>query len=178
MVRPHRSLISQRAKKPNTAKIIDRLTYSPHKHKQKFTNKLRTHLQARAPTVTATAVIPHQSIKFGSININGLDLEANWAIEQLITKKKFDVGIKISVTKIKSNICRFLQFRKLLAARTNTPTSTLWMASLSGKLREEGQTRVVEVSASSIKMCSHPTTGPQLFPQTSPISRMRDSGFC
>ena len=125
MARPHRSLISQRAKKPNTSKIIDRLTYSPHKHKQKFTNKLRTHLQARAPTVTAPTVAPPQSIKFGSININGLDLEANWAIEQLITKKKFDVSIKISVTKITSNICRFSQFRKLLAVLTNTPTSTL-----------------------------------------------------
>ena len=124
MARPHRSLISQRAKKPNTSKIIDRLTYSPHKHKQKFTNNLITQ-QARAPTVTAPTVAPPQSIKFGSININGLDLEANWAIEQLITKKKFDVGIKISVTKITSDICRFSQFRKLLAVLTNTPTSTL-----------------------------------------------------
>ena len=25
------------------------------------------------------------------MNINGLDMEANWAVEQLIAKKKFDV---------------------------------------------------------------------------------------
>jgi hypothetical protein len=94
MARPHRSVLSQRAKKPNTAKIIDRLTYSPQKHKQKFTSKLRAHLQSQAHTVTVPDAPPPQSIKFGSININGLDLEANWAIEELITKKKFDVTHK------------------------------------------------------------------------------------
>jgi hypothetical protein len=95
MVGPYRPKVRQR--KANTNKIVDRLTYSPLKHKQKFTKKLRSSLQAKAPTVITPTSSPHY-IKFGSININGLDLEANWAVEQLISKNKFDVN--------SSNICK------------------------------------------------------------------------
>jgi hypothetical protein len=87
----HHTAYKKRLKKPNTNKLIDRLTYSPQKHKQKFTNKLRSTLQSKAPMVLVP-VSPTVSIKFGSININGLDLEASWAVDQLLIKNKFDVS--------------------------------------------------------------------------------------
>ena len=86
--------IKRRLKKPNTNKIVGRLTYSPQKHKQQYTKKLRKNLQSKNP-VTSPIPTPPISLKFGSININGLDLEAGWAIEQFLTKKKFDVSSKL-----------------------------------------------------------------------------------
>ena len=86
--------IRKRGKKTNTNKIVGRLTYSPQKHKQQYTRRLRKDLQSKTHTPSAPAT-PPVTIKFGSININGLDMEAGWAIEQLITKKKLDVSKKI-----------------------------------------------------------------------------------
>ena len=92
---PLRSVSKTRRKektKKRTSKIIDRLTYVPQKHKQKFRKQLRKSLQTRdAPTIHAPSR-PSTSIKFGSININGLDLESSWAVEQLISKRGFDVS--------------------------------------------------------------------------------------
>ena len=78
-------------KRKRTSKIIDRLTYCPKKHKQKHTKHLRKQLQTRDPPAPPKAPTPSTSIKFGSININGLDLEASWAVDQLISKRGFDV---------------------------------------------------------------------------------------
>ena len=83
--------IRKREKKANTNKIVGRLTYSPIKHKQQYTQKLRKDLQSKPATVPVP-VAPSVTIKFGSININGLDMEAGWAVEQLIAKKKLDVS--------------------------------------------------------------------------------------
>ena len=83
--------IRKRKKKTNTNKIVGRLTYSPQKHKQQYTRRLRKDIQSKTHTLSAPAT-PPVTIKFGSININGLDMEAGWAIEQLITKKKLDVS--------------------------------------------------------------------------------------
>ena len=75
-----------------TNKIVDRLTFNPKKHKQKFVKKLRQKLSLRvAPKKSSPS--PITSLKFGSINVNGLDLEATWAVEQLLTIHKFDVRI-------------------------------------------------------------------------------------
>jgi hypothetical protein len=85
--------------KKRTSKIIDRLTYSPKKHKQKITKQLRKSLQARDPATPHPPPSTPSLIKFGSININGLDLEASWAVEQLLSKRGFDVSnlsIKLS----------------------------------------------------------------------------------
>jgi hypothetical protein len=78
--------------KKRTSKIIDRLTYSPQKHKQKITKQLRKSLQARDSATPGPPPSTPTSIKFGSMNINGLDLEATWAVEQLLTKRGFDVS--------------------------------------------------------------------------------------
>ena len=84
--------LSNRTNKVRTNKLVDKLTYSPKKHKQKVTRKLRQKLQAQALPTTSTAA-PPTSLKFGSFNVNGLDIEASWAVEQLLTKRGFDVGL-------------------------------------------------------------------------------------
>ena len=79
--------------KKRTGRLIDRLTYCPAKHKQKYTKKLREKLQARTLNVPDPVPSPESSLKFGSININGLDLEASWAVDQLIQNRGYDVRI-------------------------------------------------------------------------------------
>ena len=83
--------IKRRLCKANTNKIIGKITYSAKKHKQALTKKLRRNLQNKVPILHKPAA-EHVSIKFGSININGLDMEAVWAVEQLLAKKKLDVN--------------------------------------------------------------------------------------
>ena len=82
-----------RKNKPRTNKILDRLTFSPKKHKQKVSRKLRQNLQQRPATATPSTSIPSPTLKLGSMNVNGLDLEASWAVEQLLTTRDFDVSI-------------------------------------------------------------------------------------
>ena len=74
-----------------TNKIIDRLGYSPAKHKHKEKKKMVQKLQARvlSPVVEPE---PKTFLKFGSFNINGMDLEVNWAVNQLISDRSFDVS--------------------------------------------------------------------------------------
>ena len=79
--------------KKRTAKNLDRITYSPEKHKQRFVKKLRRKLATRVDPDEKTIPASPTSIKFGSININGLDLEASWAVDQLLTTRGYDVGL-------------------------------------------------------------------------------------
>ena len=89
----HSRVVKARASaKLQTPKILDRLTYDPNKHKQKVTRELRHKLQKKAlpsPPRSHTTT----SLKFGSINLNGLDLETSWAVEQLVLKHEFDVRL-------------------------------------------------------------------------------------
>ena len=51
---------------------------------------MRDKLQARKP-VTTKPEVQNTNIRFGSFNVNGLDLEVGWAIEQLLSNRGFDV---------------------------------------------------------------------------------------
>ena len=96
----------KKTRKPNTIrtnKIRYRLTYVPQKHKQKFKNNLRQKLATRAPSKPPKVTPPKTKIKVGSINLNGLDLEASWAVEQILTKHDLDVRYLLILGKIKSN---------------------------------------------------------------------------
>ena len=89
-----RKIASKKAK-PDTRKIVDRITYNPKKHKNKKTRELRQKLQKKSlqsndPKESST------TLKFGSLNINGLGLEAGWTVEQLLATKGFDVRFFIS----------------------------------------------------------------------------------
>ena len=84
----------KRAARIRTQKIIDRLLYEPQKHKQKFTKALRQKIQvtgngnvAATPSTSQT-----EALKFGSININGLGIESQEAIRNLISTHSLDVS--------------------------------------------------------------------------------------
>ena len=82
MERPKRSrhlLQGKKRIKAKTNKLVDRLTYIPSKHKQKFTRELRNRLQKKSIIPPKSKECPN-TLKFGSHNINGLDLEASWAV--------------------------------------------------------------------------------------------------
>ena len=82
-----------------TNKIIDRLTYNPIKHKQKIVKKLGQKLAQKPPQKTPSPPLPQSSLKLGAININGLDIEANWAVEQLLNDHKLDVSLEYNLQK-------------------------------------------------------------------------------
>ena len=74
-----------------TSKIIDRLTYCPAQHKNKKRRNMRAKLQARKPTIEIQAT-KEQKLKFGCFNVNGLDIEVGWAVQQLLQNRGFDVS--------------------------------------------------------------------------------------
>ena len=79
--------------KIQTTKLMDRLTYNPKKHKQRKVRDMRERLQRKAPPPVSKPLPPPTKLKFGSFNVNGLDLEASWAVQQLLDKRGFDVSI-------------------------------------------------------------------------------------
>ena len=82
---------NKRVNKLQTSKLLDKLTYNPKKHKQKTARKLREELQLKSSQVRNMSKPSHSSLKFGSHNINGLDLEASWAVQELLKTRGFDV---------------------------------------------------------------------------------------
>ena len=75
-----------------TSKLIDKITYKPDIHKNKFNKALRKKLQSQTPINDRAGREEQKTIiKFGSINVRGLDISAENAIHQLITDRKIDV---------------------------------------------------------------------------------------
>ena len=70
---------------------MDRITFTPTKHKQKVRRKMRQDLQMKKVQPSRQSD-PATSLKFGSFNINGLDIEAAWAVEELLKENDFDVN--------------------------------------------------------------------------------------
>ena len=85
-----------RSNRIQTNKIIDRITFNPQKHKNKVRKKLRQKL-GKGSIAPQLPIAPSASLKFGSLNINGLDLEASWAVDQLLDTKGFDVRITFPI---------------------------------------------------------------------------------
>ena len=83
----------------STNKIVDRITFEPRKHKQKFIRGLRQKLANRTERSKTDSVCPQPIMTVGSININGLDIEANYAAEALTQKYNLDVR-RILIKKI------------------------------------------------------------------------------
>ena len=87
-----RHQINKRKAKTKSRNIISKLTYDPMKHKQKHTRKLREDLAKRSLSPPRPQT-PITTLTIGAININGLDLEATWAIPQLINNHHLNVSI-------------------------------------------------------------------------------------
>ena len=94
--------------KTRTTKLQDRLTYCPQKHKQKNVRLMRQKLSTRAPPKPRIEPPPKTTIRFGSLNINGLDLEATWAVEQLLETHSLDVSFKNILHYIDNRIIQIL----------------------------------------------------------------------
>ena len=67
----------------SSSKVVDRLTYNPTKHKQRKTRELRQKLQQKTLPIPKT-LEPKTKMKFGSFNVNGLNVEATWAVQRLV----------------------------------------------------------------------------------------------
>ena len=82
--------VNSRAK-AQTNKIVSKLTYSPAKHENKKLREMRATLQKRR---VQEPRIPRRTttLKFGSFNVNGLDLEVGWTIQQILKNRGFDVS--------------------------------------------------------------------------------------
>lgn len=78
-------------RKAETRKIVGRITYNPAKHKNQKLRALRRKLQEKTVPIPPQAPDPPKELKFGSFNVNGLNLEAAWAVEKLVTERGFDV---------------------------------------------------------------------------------------
>ena len=83
----------KRRKKQQAKRIIDKLTYNPPKIKKKLDHLLRSKLKAKARGKNANSGDRGKKIKFGSMNVHGLDFEAQEAVEEFLTKREFDVRI-------------------------------------------------------------------------------------
>ena len=91
-MKPNRTY--RKVMKKSTNKIIDRLTYSPEKHKQKSVKKMRMSLQTKTLPPTKKPCPPPTTMKFGSMNVNGLDHETGWAVQQLLKNREINVSIQ------------------------------------------------------------------------------------
>ena len=83
--------------KKRTRKIIDRLTYSPKKHKNKERRQLLERMRDKNKQ-NIEVPVTKDTLKFGSFNVNGLDIEARWAVEQILDIRGFDVSDKMGIS--------------------------------------------------------------------------------
>ena len=88
-------------KKARTNKILDRLTYNPLTHKQKFTKSLREKLKKQR-VVQPSVREANEELKFASMNVNGLDSGAKEAVMEILLDRKYDVSHIYLLNKIDS----------------------------------------------------------------------------
>ena len=77
--------------KAQTNKLVSRITYNPQKHKNLKVRQMREKLQQREAIKEPPISHPKTQVKFGSFNVNGLDMEVGWAVQQLLQTRGFDV---------------------------------------------------------------------------------------
>ena len=81
---------SVKANKPSTSKTIDKITYCPKKHKQKFVKKLRQQLRTNDPSSVKQSQ-PVRVLKFGSWNIDGIEAGTVETLENIVKQEDLDV---------------------------------------------------------------------------------------
>ena len=83
----HHAQVKKRIERSKTKKILNKLLRSQTSAKRNFRLKSK---------LTSTNIIQpqeeHESLKFGSINIDGIDIQKHWAVKELIRKRGFDVS--------------------------------------------------------------------------------------
>ena len=92
-----RSLIKNRHRnKTATNKSIDKLTYCPKKHKQKFVRKLRQQLQATTVAANVKSKEPVKVLKFRSWNLDGIEAGTIETLENMIEQEDLDVRVRLA----------------------------------------------------------------------------------
>ena len=85
-------------KKANTAKIISKIVY----HREKETRRQAKQRMNNKQINGAVISIEPDKLKFGAINVDGLDLQTDAALKDLLASRDFDVRLLI-ITKISYN---------------------------------------------------------------------------
>ena len=78
----------KKKEKANTKKIVNKLLRAQTSAKRNFRLKAK---MKRNKVLTAPEE-DREQLKFGSINIDGIDIQKHWAITELIKSRGFDVG--------------------------------------------------------------------------------------
>ena len=84
-------------KRADARKTLGRLTYSPENHKQKSVKTMRQKLASKPSIRASKPSLPNVTLKFGSLNTNGLDQEAHWAVTELLQDHELDVSIQFEI---------------------------------------------------------------------------------
>ena len=106
----HRRILDYKKRKQkslSTNKTIDKITYNPLLHKNNFNKSKRKELQQRRSQQDKPIEVTNE-LKFASLNVNGLDVEAATAIETLITQRSIDVSTKFHIIKKSYCVYRYL----------------------------------------------------------------------
>ena len=80
-----------RTKRVNTRKIINKMIHPQTRGKRGF----RAELKKNSKVVEPLPTDERENLKFGSINIDGIDVQKHSAVQQLISSRGFDVGRSI-----------------------------------------------------------------------------------
>ena len=83
------SKIKEKVQKANTNKIISKIL---HNAKKETPRQMRQRLEKRKNNPAIYEVHPDK-LKFGSINVDGLDLQTDAALRDLLSAREFDVSI-------------------------------------------------------------------------------------
>ena len=57
----------------------------------------RHKLASRPSEKVSVPSLPKSTLNFGSLNVNGLDQEAHWAVTELLEEHELDVSIQIEM---------------------------------------------------------------------------------
>ena len=72
------------------------------------------------PAKTSHTQTEGSTLKFGAFNINGLDVEAGYVVDELLENRDFDVhGSPINALVLMKQYCRFLLLVRRLAGKTS-----------------------------------------------------------
>ena len=96
--KPKRREVPRIRKRLKTRAIVSRLIYDPTTKSNKFTKEKRKLVQKNLHPRHSNNVPPlgpTQILKFGSINLNGLDPGTFWAVQELLEANELDVRFEI-----------------------------------------------------------------------------------
>ena len=93
----------RKLKNSNRRNIRQRLNYDPQQPKKKSKRELRSEIRQKQYAEDLSPSEQPSSLKFGSFNVRGLDLETAWVVQDLLHHRGFDVSHELPLVYILSN---------------------------------------------------------------------------